>query len=49
MIQEKLKEIMAAMKKARTPYIAKVKSDRWGNRGKYIPAGEHKNLKPHNV
>ena len=29
-------------------YFPKVSSDRYGNRGKYIPAGPNKNIKPHN-
>lgn len=33
----------------KTFYFPKVRSDRWGNRGKYIPTGPNKNLKAHNV
>lgn len=32
----------------RVRYSPTVKSDRWGNRSKYVPAGARKNLQPHN-
>lgn len=40
-----LAAIMPFLSMMKMPYFAKVTSDRWGNRSKYIPAGVNKNVK----